>query len=187
MTQSIVTGLLTSLPGRYAQALFTLAKKAKNIDKIYEQLLGFQKFLKENTELNTVLTSALFNRKERIATCGEIVKKLKIHTVLNNFLMTLVKSDRLQYLDDMIRVYGNLTIDDQKVVPIEIYSAVELTTKQKKKLEGSLKIRFGKSLTLRYTIRSGLIGGVAIRSRSQVVDATLLMQFQQLATSMKGT
>ena len=186
MTQGIVTGLLTSLPGRYAQALFSIAKQDGAVDEVYEQLQQFQALLRESEQLRMAVNSPKFCHSDRIAVCQGVLEQMKLKGTIHKFFMKLVDSGRLQYLDEIIRVYGNLTIDDKKVVPVEIYSAVKLSTKQKTKLESALKTRFGKSLTLRYTIRPGLIGGVAIRSRSQVVDATLLTQFQQLSTSMKG-
>ena len=103
-----------------------------------------------------------------------------------DFITRLITNNRLHHLSAIIRAYSNLTLEDQGATPIVVYSTVKLTAKQTKRLEEILSKSYGPDLRIRYRIKPEIIGGVVVRSRSHVVDASLTSQFQQLATDMKG-
>ena len=72
-----VTGQLTSLPGRYARALFSLAQSEGAIEEIFDSLNTFEKQISTHQDLKQALTAPLFAEQDRLAVLQAVLKKNK--------------------------------------------------------------------------------------------------------------
>lgn len=192
MTQTIssessnLVGIFTSLPGRYARALFDLAQESQDISMIEESLSRFYKVIQESKELQTVFHSPIVDKIAHQNIVIALSEKLNMPDILQHFLVTLAQNKRLSLLPDILNVFKDVIARHHTTRYIDIASAHELTAGLKDRLTKILSTAYTEKLILTFSITPSLLGGVMVKDGNRVIDATLRAHFSQLATAMKG-
>jgi F-type H+-transporting ATPase subunit delta len=186
METALTPGILTSLPGRYAKAIFDLAKEKKQVGGIGSSLNSLNELIKASKDLKRVLANPTISHEEQIGALSEICKKMKTPALFLSFVELLVKSGRISYLSKIDEIYHDLMIQEKGEEKVEVISAYPLTTAQVTLLKDKLKKVFPRTLNLTFINDTNVLGGVMVRVGCRVIDATLVTQLNQLATVMKG-
>ena len=101
---------------------------------------------------------------------------------LLNFLMVLVKRDRINLLKSVIANYLELVYEAASIKMIEVSTAYPFANLQKNTLIQKLKdLTNAREIRLVITVDSSLIGGFLIKTESKVIDFTIKNQLQKLA------
>lgn len=187
METALTSGILTSLPGRYAKALFDLAREKRQVDSVGSGLQALKNIIHKSKVLVRVLANPTIPRKEQIAVLTEICMQMKAPEVLQSFVAQLVKARRIPYLSQIEEIYQSLVFQEKGEQMIEVISAYPLTSSQGHLLKDKLKKAFPGTLNLTFVNDSRVLGGIMIRAGSRVIDATLMTQLNKLATVMKGS
>ena len=77
---------LSSMPGRYAGALFELAAGQKHVAEVEGDLARFQSLLEESEELRRLVASPVFSYEEKGGALKVICEKTGISQLTANFL-----------------------------------------------------------------------------------------------------
>lgn len=186
MDAVLTSGILTSLPGRYAKALFELAKDKKQVQGIGSSLTTFIQTIESSPNLQEVLKSPILKHEEQMAVIAALCKKLKAPALVQSFISRLLKAGRISYLTKIEQIYHDLVIQEKGEEKVEIISAYPLTTVQITLLKDKLKKVFPRTLNLTFINDTNVLGGVMVRIGCRVIDATLITQLNQLASVMKG-
>lgn len=186
MESSLTSGILTSLPGRYAKAIFDLAKEKKQVAGIGSSLNLLNNVIYESKELSQILANPTIDINEQINLLIEVCKKIKAPALLQSFIKHLAKARRIPYLSKIDDIYQDLVIMERGEEKVEIISAHPLTKPQLTLLKDKLKKVFPRTLNLTYINDANVLGGVMVRVGCRVIDATLITQLNQLGTVMKG-
>ena len=187
METALTSGILTSLPGRYASALFGLSRETGQVESVGSGLHALEKFIQSSEVLRQVLANPTIRGDEQAAALIEICAALKAPELIQSFIRQLIKAHRLPYLSRIEKIYQSLVSQMKGEQRIEVISAYGLTSSQSELLEDKLKKVFPGTLNLTFANDSRVLGGIMIRIGSRVIDATLATQLTQLATVMKGS
>jgi|GEM_PF-1394152 len=188
MKTALTPGILTSLPGRYAKALFDLAQEKRQVQGVGSSLRTFQRLISTSKALHQVLiTNPAISQKEREAALNTLCIEMKAPQILQSFIGLLVKARRTSYLSQIEGIYQGLVSQAKKEQIIEVISAYPLTSVQKNLLKDRLRETFPGILSLVFINDSKVLGGIMLRVGSRVIDATLVSQLNKLATVMKGS
>lgn len=183
----MTSGLLASLPGRYAKALFELSEAEKCTELVIKSLEQIQKTITKTAELQSALKDPTVSRKAKARILTDICEAHKVPSLLTLFLQRLALSQRLDYLPDIIELFYHQLHAQKEEQEIEVYVAYDLTKEQTQQLNKILSSAFHGKLTIHYHQDPHLLGGILIRAGSKVIDASLTTLFNRLATVMKGT
>jgi F-type H+-transporting ATPase subunit delta len=186
MESSLTSGILTSLPGRYAKALFDLAREHKQVAGIGVSLNSLSSLLQSSRELNHTLANPTIRTKEQTAVLKKICIQMKASSLFQSFVEHLVNARRIFYLVKIDEIYQDLMILEKGEEKVEIISAHPLTKSQVSLLKDKLKKVFPRTLSLTFINDTNVLGGVMVRVGCRVIDATLITQLNQLATVLKG-
>lgn len=181
------SGLLASLPGRYAKALFDLSEAEQNTESVAESLTQFQKTVNGSLELQFALKDPTISREDISNVLVDICTALKTPRLLASFLHRLALSQRLELLNKIIEIFFHQVHTQKGEKEIDVYSARALTKDQTQQLHQMLTRAFQGKLTINFTLDPHLLGGILIRTGSKVIDASLETLLNRLATLMKGT
>ena len=187
MENVLTSGILTSLPGRYAKALFDLAQEKKQTADVGSSLSSLTKLIQSTPLLKIALCNPTISCEEQTAALIEICQRLKTPEIFNSFVVQLVKAQRISYLLKIEGIYQNLVLQERGEENVEVISVYPLTTSQVNSLKDMLKKVFPRTLNLTLVNDSTVLGGIMVRIGSRVIDATLVTQLNQLATVMKGS
>ena len=97
--------LVAGVAGRYASALFELARDERQIDPVAEALNQFDTLLKESADLRRLVRSPVFSADQQKAAIGAVLDKAGIGGFAANFIRLTAANRRLFALPDMIAAF----------------------------------------------------------------------------------
>ena len=179
-------GIQASLAGRYATALFGLARDEKQIDAVTRSLATVEAAIAESPDLRTLATSPLIDRVDAGLAMRAVTPTLGIDPITGKFLGVLADNGRLSELKAVIKSVRQLAAAHRGETTAEITSAHPLDDKQVAALKANLKTRLGRDVTIESKVDSSLLGGIVVRLGSQMIDASIKTKLNNLALAMKG-
>jgi F-type H+-transporting ATPase subunit delta len=179
-------GIQASLAGRYASALFDLARDEKQIDAVSRSLDSLNQALADSREFDQLVASPLVDRDEAGKAFSAIALALKADPLTANFLGVLARNGRKGELGQVIRLFRRLAAEHRGETTAEVVSAHSLSDKQIAALKTQLKARAGRDVTIDARTDPTILGGLIVKLGSQMIDASLKTKLNRLAQAMKG-
>ncbi len=179
--------ITSGVAGRYASALFELAKEQKAVPATSQALAGLAKSIDDSADLKRLLVSPVFKSEDQMSALDELAAKGKFSGLALNFVKLMCSNRRLSVLPAAIASFQALVADDKGEAVAEVVSAEKLSPVQLKDLAAALKIRVGKDVQLLTKIDSSILGGLTVKIGSTLIDNSLKTKLQNLKVSMKGS
>jgi F-type H+-transporting ATPase subunit delta len=179
-------GIRASLAGRYASALFDLARDERQIESISGSLDKVKAALAGSADLKALTTSPLVNRDDAAKAIAATSETLGLDPLTRRFLGVLAKNGRLSQLDAVIRMFARLAAQHRGETTAEVTSAFPLNDGQVAALKANLKARGGSDVTIEAKVDPSILGGIVVRLGSQMIDASIKTKLNTLALAMKG-
>lgn len=179
-------GIRASLAGRYASALFELARDERQIDAVSSSLQAVRTTLDSSADLRAVTSSPLIDRTEAAKAVSATAAALQLDPTTTNFLGVLARNGRLRQLPEVIRLFGRLVADHRGETTAEVVSARPLDDEQVAALKANLGARAGRNINIDARVDPSILGGIVVRLGSQMIDASIRTKLNTLAQAMKG-
>lgn len=181
-TETIVTGMA----GRYASALFDLAREQHATEQVADDLNGFLALVKESTDLARLVRSPAFSAEDQVRALGQILDRAGISSLTANFLKLVATKRRLFALENMVRDFNALNDDAKGVVRARVTVAEPISQDQWAELERTLStMSGGKSVSIDVFIDPEIIGGLVVKLGSRMIDGSLRTKLNSIRTRMK--
>lgn len=179
-------GIQASLAGRYALALFELARDGKALDSVATSLATLKAALSESADLKALTLSPLIGREAAAKAVSAVAASLKLDALTAKTLGVLAHNRRLGQLPAVIRAFDTLLSAHRGETRAEVVSAFPLTKTQTTALAKQLKARTGRDTALDLTVDPAIMGGLIVKMGSQMIDGSLRTRLNSLAQAMKG-
>ena len=179
-------GIQASLAGRYATALFGLARDEQQIDAVSRSLDSIEAATSESADFRALVTSPLIGRADAGKTIRALVPSLGLDPITGRFFGVLADNGRLAELKSVIRIVRELASSHRGETKAEVTSARPLADDQIAALKTRLKARVGREVSIDAKVDPTLLGGLVVRLGSQMIDASIRTKLNTLATAMKG-
>lgn len=179
-------GIVAGLSGRYATALFDLAREAKSLDAVSASLESIRAGLAESADFRTLTTSPMIDRAAAQKGVEAVAGELGIDLLTANFLGVLAQNRRLAALPAIVRDFAKLTAAQRGEITAEVTSAHPLDKEQQKALKAKLRAGLGADAALILSVDPEILGGLVVRVGSRMVDSSLRTKLNTLAQAMKG-
>lgn len=179
-------GIQASLGGRYATALFDLAREAKTIDTVEASLSTVRDAMTQSEDFATLTTSPLISRENAAKAIAATADALGLDPTTKNFLGVLARNRRLRDLPAIIRAFRALAANHRGETTAEVVSAHPLTDEQVGELRQQLRTRVGREVSVDLSVDPALLGGLVVRIGSQMIDSSIRTRLNSLAHAMKG-
>ncbi|MEA1071716.1 F0F1 ATP synthase subunit delta [Sphingomonas sp. LY160] len=179
-------GIQASLAGRYATALFGLARDEQKIDAVTRSLDSIEEAARESADFRALTTSPLVSRGDASKAVRALVPSLQLDPVTANFLGVLADNGRLSELKNVIRAFRTLASGHRGETTAEVTSAHPLDDRQIAELKANLKARVGRDVAIDAKVDPAILGGIVVRLGSQMIDASIRTKLNTLAHAMKG-
>jgi F-type H+-transporting ATPase subunit delta len=177
-----------SVAGRYASALFDLAREQRQIETVEKDLTSFATMLDGSEDLRRLVLSPVFSSDEQTKALTAVMTKANISGLAANFIKLLAKNRRLFAASDMIKSFRAIAARERGEVTAEVTSAHALTAEQMNTLRDTLKAASaGKSMNIQAKVDPSLLGGLIVKIGSRMVDSSLKTKLSTLKVAMKGT
>jgi F-type H+-transporting ATPase subunit delta len=177
--------LTSGVAGRYATALFEIAKESKALDQVEADLTALEAALAESPELRGMLSSPVFTREDQGRAIAAIAKKMGLGPALTNTLGLMAQNRRLFVVPGLIAQVKELIAADRGEVTAEVTAAKKLTKDQTETLAKMLRASVGKDVRLEITVDESLIGGLVVKVGSRMIDTSIRAKLANLQNVMK--
>jgi F-type H+-transporting ATPase subunit delta len=176
---------VSGVSGRYATALFDLARDEKSIDAVKADLDKFSALLADSPDLLRLVRSPVFTADMQGKALAAILAKADIGGITAKFLQVLTANRRLFAVSDVIRAFRALVAKFRGEATAEVTVAEQLSDKNLDALKAALKSVSGKEVDLNVKIDPSIIGGLVVKLGSRMVDSSLRTKLNSIKHAMK--
>ena len=177
---------LSSMAGRYASALFELAKDEGQTDQVEKDINTFQSLLDMSDDLRRMVASPVVPEDEQAAAISAVLDKAGISGLTSNFFKLVAKNRRLFAVPDMISSFRAIAAQARGEVTAEVTSATALNDQQVAALKATLKESVGKDVQLDETVDPSILGGLIVKIGSRMVDSSLRSKLTAMKVGLKN-
>lgn len=182
-----IQGNITAgLAGRYASALFDLARESNAIDGVQTSLAALKAALADSADLAALVSSPIVSRTDAAGAIGALAKAMKLDSLTAKFLGVLAENRRLADLAGMIDAYNRIVAAHRGEVTAKVTSAHPLSAEQLKALAANLKTRVGRDVQIATHVDPAILGGLVVQLGSQLIDGSIRTRLNSFAQAMKG-
>jgi F-type H+-transporting ATPase subunit delta len=177
--------MVSGVAGRYATALFELAKEEAQLEQVAADLTRFNEALDAFEDMKRLVKSPVFSADEQGRALAAILEKLKIEGLTRNFLLLVAKNRRLFAAPDMIQAFRAKLARERGETSATVTAAAKLTEGQLSALKQALQAALGKDVMLEERVDQSLLGGLVVKVGSRMVDTSLRTKLLGLKQAMK--
>ena len=179
-------GIQATLAGRYASALFALARDERQIDAVSRSLDSLNQALLDSKEFAELIASPLVSREDAGKAFAALAPNLQLDSITANFLGVLAKNGRKRELRSVIRSFRRLAAEHRGETTADVITARPLKDDQVAALKAQLRARAGRDVNLETQVDPEILGGIVVKLGSQMIDASIRTKLNRLAQAMKG-
>jgi F-type H+-transporting ATPase subunit delta len=177
--------IVSGMAGRYATALFDLARETNAIDAVKADLERFDALVAESEDLARLVRSPVFSADEQLQALSAVLERAGIGGVAAKFLKLVTSNRRLFAVRDMVKGYRELVADHKGEATAEVTVAEQLKGDHLEALRAALKSVSGKDVDLDIKVDPAIIGGLVVKLGSRMVDTSLRTKLNAIRHAMK--
>ena len=162
----------------YARSLFEVAIDQDKLDVVREQIGQFADALQDSRELQVFFFSPYFSTEEKKEGLGRAVEDAD--EVVLNILELLVENHRMPVIFRLRRAFDRLWEEENKLLPVQITSAVELDEAIVQRIGEEVGKQTGRNVELKSTVDPDVLGGIVLRVGNSILDASIRNRLEQL-------
>jgi ATP synthase F1 delta subunit len=162
----------------YARSLFEVAREQGKLDLVREQLGEFVDALNQYRELAIFFFSPYFSVREKEDALARVL--VDAEPIFLNFLSLLIEKHRMPVIFRIRDAYEQLWEEENRMLPVEITSAIELDPGTLEGLSREISERTGRKVKLAAHVDPDILGGLVLRVGNSILDASIRNRLEQL-------
>jgi len=180
------TSIASGVAGRYASALFDLAKEADALDSTAQDLTGLKAMLEDSDDLSDLVQSPLYSREQQAAAMDAVLEAAGVQDLTRRFVGVVTQNRRLFAIADIIGAFRALLANHRGEMNAEVISAHPLSDAQLAALRGVLADVLRSEVIVNTSVDETLLGGLVVRVGSRMIDSSLRTKLDNMQLAMKG-
>jgi ATP synthase F1 delta subunit len=162
----------------YARSLFEVAQEQGKLDDVRDQLGEFADALNGNQEMQVFFFSPYFSTQEKEEGLDKVVTDAD--PIIQNFLKLLIEKHRVPTTFRIRRVFDELWQEENKLLPVEVTSAIELDKKTVKQIGDRIGEETGQKIELTERVDPDILGGLVVRVGNSIIDSSIRARLDSL-------
>ncbi len=179
------SAVVSGMAGRYATALFELAREQNAVDVVRADLDRFDSLVSESSDLARLVRSPLFTAGEQVRALDAVLERAGIGGLSAQFLRVVTANRRLFAVRDMIRGYRVLVARARGEVTAEVTLAEQPSEAHLSKIKAALAEVTKKDVQVEVKVDPAIIGGLVVKLGSRMVDTSLRTKLNAIKHAMK--
>lgn len=177
--------LTSSAAGRYATALFDLAKEEGVLETVEQDLISLGQALKDSTDLSHMIDSPIYSRDQQGRALTAVAEAMGLSALTKNVMGLMAQNRRSFALPKLIATYLALMAEHRGEVSANVTAARPLSDAQVSALSEKLRAAVGKDVKLDVTVDENIIGGLIVKVGSKMIDSSIRSKLAGLQNAMK--
>jgi F-type H+-transporting ATPase subunit delta len=179
--ESVVTGMA----GRYAKALFDLARDQNAVEAVKADLDRFGALVAQSPDLARLVRSPVFSAEQQSQALAAVLERAGIGGIAANFLKLVASNRRLFAIGEITGAYRGLVAQFKGEATAAVTVAEQLKDEHVTALRAALKSVSGKDVDLEIKVDPAIIGGLVVKLGSRMVDTSLRTKLNAIRHAMK--
>jgi F-type H+-transporting ATPase subunit delta len=168
----------------YARSLFEVAEERDKVDLVRDELGQFADALAESREFELFFFSPYFSTEEKKQGLDKAVEGAD--EVVRNFLGVLIENHRMPALMRIRREYDRLWREVNRLLPVQVTSAVELDEAVTRQIGEEIGRQTGRKVELSSNVDPDVLGGIVLRVGNSILDASIRTRLERLRKQVAG-
>jgi F-type H+-transporting ATPase subunit delta len=177
--------IVAGMAGRYATALFEVAREQNAIDRVKVDLDRFDALVAEVADLARLLRSPVFSAEEQTRALSGVLERTGIDGLAANVLKLLGTNRRLFAALDVARAYRTLVAQHKGEVTAEVTVAEKPSEAHLAAIKDALAAVTKKDVQMKVKVEPSIIGGLVVKVGSRMVDSSLRTKLNAIKVVMK--
>src|SRR5262245_18200637 len=173
------------MAGRYATALFDLARETNAIEAVTADLDRFDALVAASPDLTRLVRSPVFSAEEQLQALSAVHDRAGIGGLAANFLKLAASNRRLFAMRDMIKAFRALVAQHKGEATAAVTVAEPLKDQHVDALRAALKAVTGKDVDLDVKVDPAILGGLVVKLGSRMADSSLRTKLNAIRHAMK--
>jgi len=162
----------------YARAFFEVARGHGKLDELREQLAQFADALSEHRQLAVFFFSPYLSSSQKQEGLARALDGAD--PLLLNFLELLIEKHRMPVIFRIREQYERLWEEENRVLPVDVTSAIELDPETTEHLGRAIGERSGRRVTLAAHVDPDILVVIVVRVGNSILDASIRTRLEQL-------
>lgn len=174
-----------SIAGRYAQAVFDIAREGGQLPAIEADVATLEGALNASPDLRALIGSPVYSRDEQGRAITAVAERAGLSVTMRNVLGLMAGKRRLFALPQLLSSLRERIARERGEVVAEVTSARALSPAQAERLAATLSEGQGRRVQLDARVDPSLIGGLVVKLGSKMIDTSVRARLGALQTLMK--
>ena len=173
-----------SVAAPYAAALYEAATEAKALREVDGDLAAIADAIAGDAALGRALVNPAVPADAKGRILADLAKGA--NPLVGRFLAVVLEHRRLGALPEIQRAFADLVRLEQNELAVELTTAVAIDDKTATKVQKQLASATGLTVTMERTVDPAILGGVVLRVRDRLIDASLRRRLDLLGRSLRA-
>ena len=169
----------------YADALYDAGREAgrtREVDRDFRALLAA---LGDNRLLLQALANPAIPREAKKRVLTQLLQDSE--PLLRNAVLVLADHGRISLTADLASAYAELVSAEERILTVEVTTAVELDDAQVEALRERVSEAVGQEAKVVATVDPEIIGGLVLKARGVLLDASIRRRLQDIRQALIRT
>lgn len=110
----------------------------------------------------------------------------KMPQPVSNFLLAMLANGDIDLLQEVLDELNSMVASagGSRAVPVEVTSAIELTTEERLAVQNRLTEQFGSGLDFKFMVNPAIMGGLVVRVGDKLLDTSVASRLAALRQSL---
>ena len=166
---------------QYALALFDVAQKGRQTERVGRELAEFAALVASHEELSAVFANTAVPPAHKRVIVDRLIQALpELSPEIGRLLTWLADRDRLMHLDAIAATFKEKAMDAERVVRAELVTAVPLDDGARQRIAQALGRTLDRQVTMTERVDPSLVGGFVARVGSVVFDGSVARHLERI-------
>lgn len=180
----ILQRVLTSLPGRYAWALYKIAKKEGMLEACLSDLNNISEAIKISL-ISKVIKSPLLSTEECLFALKQVIGDYNF-AFSESFLVQIINNKRWPEFDTIREIFQLFIDEKNMVVESIVTSYMKLSDKEEEEICSFLSELTQKNVKPKFIVDPLILGGLTFEIGRIFIDASTRKSLNNVVTQLKG-
>jgi F-type H+-transporting ATPase subunit delta len=177
--------IVSGMAGRYATALFELAREERAIDGVKADLDRFDALIAESPDLMRLIRSPVFSAEQQSKALAAVLERAGIGGLTAKFLLVVTANRRLFAVRAILKDVRALVARHRGEVTADVTLAEQPDDRQLAAIKDALQAVTGKNVQVAVQVEPSIIGGLIVKLGSRMVDSSLRTKLRSIKHAMK--
>ena len=177
--------IVSGMAGRYATALFELARDQKAIDAVRADLDRFDAMLAGSPDLMRLVRSPVFSAEQQAKALTAVLAAGGIDGLAAKFLHVVAANRRLFAVRGIIKDFRALVAHYKGEVTADVTLAEKPDDRQLAAIKDVLGSVTGQDVQVDVMVDPSIIGGLIVKVGSRMIDSSLRTKLKSIKHAMK--